>query len=47
MLADDPQRLAALDRDLLAFAQRANAGPPEGPVAYPYDYLLAVARTVP
>ena len=47
MLADDPQRLAALDGDLLAFAQRANAGPPEGPVAYPYDYLLAVARTVP
>ena len=47
MLADDPQRLAALDRDLLAFAQRANAGAPERPVAYPYDYLLAVARTVP
>ncbi len=47
MLADDPERLAALDRDLLAFARRANAGPPEGPVAYPYDYLLAVARTAP
>jgi ubiquinone/menaquinone biosynthesis C-methylase UbiE len=47
MLADDPDRLAALDRDLLAFARRANAGPPEGPVAYPYDYLLAIVRTAP
>ena len=44
MLADDPERLAALDGDLLAFARRADAGPPQGPVAYPYDYLLAVAR---
>jgi SAM-dependent methyltransferase len=44
MLADDPERLAALDRDLLAFARRANTGPSEGPVACPYDYLLAVAR---
>ena len=44
MLADDPERLAALDRDFLAFARRANTGPPAGPVAYPYDYLLAVAR---
>ena len=44
MLADDPQRLAVLDRDFLAFARRANTGPPEGPVACPYDYLLAVAR---
>ena len=45
-LADDPGQLAALDRDLLAFARRANTGAPGGPVAYPYDYLLAVARTV-
>ena len=37
MLADDPERLAALDRDFLAFARRANTGPPEGPVAYPYE----------
>jgi len=44
ILAGDPDRLAALDRDLLAFARRANTGPPQGPVAYPYDYLLAVAR---
>jgi SAM-dependent methyltransferase len=44
LLADDPERLAALDADLLGFARRANVGPPEGPVAYPYDYLLAVAR---
>jgi SAM-dependent methyltransferase len=47
MLAADPERLAVLDRDLLEFARRANEGPPEGPVAYPYDYLLAVARTAP
>ena len=44
LLADEPERLAALDREFLAFARRANTGPPEGPVAYPYDYLLAVAR---
>ena len=43
-LAGDPSRLAALDRDLDAYAERANAGPPGGPVACPYEYLLAVAR---
>jgi hypothetical protein len=40
----DPERLAALDRDLDAFAERSNAGPPGGPFACPYEYLLAVAR---
>lgn len=44
-LAGDPARLAALDRDLLAFAERSNTGPPEGPFACPYEYLLVVART--
>ena len=43
-LADRPERLAAFDRDLLAFAaggERA-AG---GPVALGYEYLLVLART--
>ena len=44
-LADDPARLAALDGDLDAYAERVNAGPPEGPFACPYEYLLVVART--
>ena len=43
-LADDPERAAALDRDFLEFATRANQGPPEGPAEYPYEYLLVVAR---
>jgi ubiquinone/menaquinone biosynthesis C-methylase UbiE len=43
-LSADPARLAALDRDLDAFAERSNAGPPEGPFACPYEYLLVVAR---
>jgi SAM-dependent methyltransferase len=43
-LADDPKRAAALDRDLQAFAERANQGPPDGPAEYPYEYLIVVAR---
>jgi ubiquinone/menaquinone biosynthesis C-methylase UbiE len=43
-LAGDPARAAALDRDFLAFATRANSGPPEGPAEYRYEYLLVVAR---
>jgi ubiquinone/menaquinone biosynthesis C-methylase UbiE len=43
-LADEPERAAALDRDFLAFATRANQGPPGGPAEYPYEYLLVVAR---
>jgi ubiquinone/menaquinone biosynthesis C-methylase UbiE len=43
-LADRPERRAALDRDFLEFARRADAGPPEGPAEYPYEYLLVVAR---
>jgi len=42
-LADDPDRMAALDRDFLAFATRANRGSPDG-AEYPYEYLLVVAR---
>jgi ubiquinone/menaquinone biosynthesis C-methylase UbiE len=43
-LADQPGR-AALDRDFLEFATRANEGPDEGPAEYRYEYLLVVART--
>jgi hypothetical protein len=42
--ADQEGRLAALDREFLDFATRANEGAPEGPVEYRYEYLLAVAR---
>ena len=43
-LADEPARAAALDRDFLEFADRANTGSPEGPAEYRYEYLLVVAR---
>jgi len=43
-LADQPERAAALDRDFLAFAGRANRGAPGQPVRIPYEYLLVVAR---
>jgi ubiquinone/menaquinone biosynthesis C-methylase UbiE len=38
-------RAAAFDRDFLAFAERANRGAAGGAAAYPYEYLLVVART--
>lgn len=43
-LADQPDRLAALDRDFLEFTTRSNRGAPDGPAEYPYQYLLVVAR---
>lgn len=43
-LADQPDRLAALDREFLDFAMRANRGGPDGPAEYQYEYLLVVAR---
>ncbi|MGH2778800.1 MAG: hypothetical protein ACRDJB_09130 [Actinomycetota bacterium] len=43
-LADEPEKLAALDRDFLEFATRANQGPPEGPAELHYEYLLVIAR---
>lgn len=43
-LADDPERLAALDRDFLEFATRTNRGPAVSPAEYHYEYLLVVAR---
>jgi ubiquinone/menaquinone biosynthesis C-methylase UbiE len=43
-LADEPDTLAALDRDFLEFATRSNQGPPGGPAEYHYEYLLVVGR---
>jgi ubiquinone/menaquinone biosynthesis C-methylase UbiE len=43
-LADQPERAAALDREFLELATRANRGQPEGPAEYHYEYLLVVAR---
>jgi ubiquinone/menaquinone biosynthesis C-methylase UbiE len=42
-LADQPDRLAAFDRDFLAFATRSNRGAPGGAAEYVYEYLLAIA----
>lgn len=39
--AEDPE---ALDRDFLAFAARANQGPPGGPAEIAYEYLLVAAH---
>jgi ubiquinone/menaquinone biosynthesis C-methylase UbiE len=43
-LAEQPDRLAALDRDFLEFATRSNSGAPGAPAEYRYEYLLAVGR---
>lgn len=43
LLADEPERLAALDREFLDFATRANRGTEEA-AEYHYEYLLVVAR---
>jgi ubiquinone/menaquinone biosynthesis C-methylase UbiE len=40
----DPERAAALDREFLEFATRANQGPAGGPAEYAYEYLLVVGR---
>jgi SAM-dependent methyltransferase len=42
-LADRPERAAALDRDFLEYANRANRGSPGGPAEYPYEYLIVIA----
>ena len=39
-----PDAAEEADRDFLEFATRANAGPPEGPAEYHYEYLLVVGR---
>jgi 2-polyprenyl-6-hydroxyphenyl methylase/3-demethylubiquinone-9 3-methyltransferase len=41
--AAEPERVAALDRDFLAFATRHNRGAADGPSEYRYEYLLVVA----
>ena len=43
-LAGEPDRAPELDAAFLDFATRANDGPPEGPAAYRYQYLLAVGE---
>lgn len=45
LLADQPDRAAAFDRDFLDFAERWNSGPSGGPAEYRYQYLRVVART--
>jgi SAM-dependent methyltransferase len=44
LLADEPARAEALDREFEEFAARSNRGPTGGPAEYPYEYLLVVAR---
>ena len=43
LLADQPERVAALDREFLDFATRSNRGTDEA-AEYHYEYLLVVAR---
>jgi ubiquinone/menaquinone biosynthesis C-methylase UbiE len=43
-LADQPERLAALDRDFLEFVTRSNRGTTAGRVEIRYEYLLVVGR---
>jgi ubiquinone/menaquinone biosynthesis C-methylase UbiE len=43
-LSADPDRAAALDRDLAEFATRFDQGAPGGLAEYEYGYLLAIAR---
>ncbi|MGH3022101.1 MAG: class I SAM-dependent methyltransferase [Gaiellaceae bacterium] len=45
LLADQPDRAAALGREAAEFVTRENRGAPEGPAEYVYEYLLVVART--
>lgn len=43
-LSAQPERAARLDREFLDFAERANRGAPDGQAAYPYEYVVIVAR---
>jgi ubiquinone/menaquinone biosynthesis C-methylase UbiE len=43
-LANSPARLAALERDLLEFAERANTAPPGEPAIYPYEYVVVIGH---
>jgi ubiquinone/menaquinone biosynthesis C-methylase UbiE len=44
-LADQPDRLATMDREFEEFAETSNRGAPGGRAEFPYRYLLVVART--
>jgi hypothetical protein len=41
--ADDPDRVAALDRDFLTFLERWNQATEPGQTSYPAEYLLVTA----
>jgi ubiquinone/menaquinone biosynthesis C-methylase UbiE len=41
-IADDPDRVATLDRAFLDFATEASEGAPDGPAALRYEYLVVV-----
>ena len=43
-VADDPERVEALDRDLLDWAERMNRDQPAGRAVFRFEYLLVVAR---
>lgn len=42
-LADEPDRVAALDEAFLDYARRADSGPAGGPTELRYEYLLVLA----
>ena len=42
-VAGDPERTAALERDVLAWAERMNEGRAEGDANYPFEYVLVTA----
>lgn len=44
LLAAEPERLEAFDRDCLAFVERENVGSPAGPTELRYGYAVVVAR---
>jgi 2-polyprenyl-6-hydroxyphenyl methylase/3-demethylubiquinone-9 3-methyltransferase len=44
LLAQEPERAEALDREFVELVTRVNRGAPEGPVECHYEYLLVVAR---
>ncbi|MCW2993829.1 MAG: class SAM-dependent methyltransferase [Conexibacter sp.] len=43
-IADDPERIAALDAALLAFATRMNLAADGEPARYAFEYVIVVAR---
>ena len=43
-LADQPKRLAALDREFTEFVTSSNRGATADRVEIPYEYLLVIAR---